>query len=65
MGAYLLLVIKSLRGIFMKKLVSLLVVAAFLFVAGDVMAKKHHKKHGKKAPKTEQAEPTPAPAPVK
>lgn len=31
----------------MKKLVSLLVVAAFLFVAGDAMAKRHHKKHKK------------------
>jgi hypothetical protein len=43
----------------MKKLVSLLVVAAFLFVAGDAVAKKHHKKHPKKAPKTAEQ---PAPA---
>ena len=44
----------------MKKLVSLLVVAAFLFVAGDVMAKKHHKKH-KKAAKTKTEQTAPAP----
>lgn len=47
----------------MKKLVSLLVVASFLFVAGDVMAKKHHKKHAKKA-KTETTAPAEAPAPA-
>jgi len=57
-------VIKFLRGIFMKKLVALLTVATFLFVAGDALAKKH-KKHSKKAPKTEQAAPAPeAPAPA-
>jgi len=48
----------------MKKLVALLTVATFLFVAGDALAKKH-KKHSKKAPKTEQAAPAPeAPAPA-
>ena len=47
----------------MKKLVALLTVAAFLFVAGDAIAKKHHKKGGKKAPKTVEA-PAPAAAPA-
>ena len=46
----------------MKKLVALLTVAAFLFIAGDAVAKKHHKKHGKKAAKTEQTAPADAKA---
>jgi hypothetical protein len=46
----------------MKKLVSLLVVVAFLFVAGDAIAKKH-KKHAKKA-KTATTAPAEAPAPA-
>jgi len=47
----------------MKKLVALLAVATFLFVASDAIAKKHHKKANKKAPKTVEA-PAPAAAPV-
>ena len=45
----------------MKKLVALLTVATFLFVAGDAIAKKHHKKAKKGAQKVEQTAPAPAP----
>jgi len=50
----------------MKKLVALLTVATFLFVAGEAMAKKHHKKHKKEAAKkVEQTAPAAeAPAPA-
>jgi hypothetical protein len=53
-----------LRGIFMKKLFALLTVAAFLFVAGDAIAKKHHKGHKKAAKKVEQPAPAAAEAPA-
>ena len=49
----------------MKKLVALLTIATFLFVAGDAIAKKkHHKKDHKKAAKTEQVAPATTEAPV-
>ena len=51
----------------MKKLVALLTVATFLFVTGDAIAKKHHKKHKKaktKIEKTEAPAPTPTPTPT-